>query len=155
MKALSLTQPWATAIFRLNKKIETRSWKTDYRGQIAIHAAQVFPKAAREFATTERTLGRIPSRLPLGAIIGFVTIMGMRRTEDIRDQISAIERLYGDYSTGRWAWMLTGFISIDPIPCKGHLGLWTLPEGILSKEAHEMPRGAALESVYPHCSRGI
>ena len=101
MKALTLTQPWATAIFRLNKQVETRSWKTDYRGRIAIHAAKGFPKYAREFAETERALGRIPSRLPLGAIIGFVTIFDIKRTEDIVQEISALERLYGDYSDGR------------------------------------------------------
>lgn len=130
MKALSLTQPWATAIFRLNKKIETRSWKTNYRGMIAIHAAKGFPKYAREFAEIELALGRIPKRLPFGAIIGFVTIFEMRKTEDIVQQINSIERLYGDYSPGRWAWMLHGFISIEPIPCKGHLGLWNVPSEI-------------------------
>jgi hypothetical protein len=131
MKALSMTQPWATAIFRLNKQIETRSWKTDYRGQIAIHAAKGFPKYAKEFAQTERALGRIPARLSLGAIIGFVTIVDMKRTEDIVQEISALERLYGDYSVGRWAWMLTEFISIEPIFYKGHLGLWKVSDGIL------------------------
>lgn len=134
MKALSLTQPWATAIFRLNKQIETRSWSTNYRGQIGIHAAKGFPKYAREFAETERALGRIPSKLPFGAIIGFVTIADVRRTEVVVGEISALERLYGDYSSGRWAWLLSNFISIEPIPCKGHLGLWEVPKEILKIE---------------------
>lgn len=40
MKALTLTQPWATAVALESKRIETRSWPTRYRGPIAIHAAK-------------------------------------------------------------------------------------------------------------------
>jgi hypothetical protein len=40
VKALTLTQPWATLIAVGAKRIETRSWATDYHGQIAIHAAK-------------------------------------------------------------------------------------------------------------------
>lgn len=39
MKALTIWQPWATAIAIGAKRIETRSWETHYRGPIAIHAA--------------------------------------------------------------------------------------------------------------------
>lgn len=35
MKALTLTQPWATLVAIQAKRIETRSWGTDYRGWIA------------------------------------------------------------------------------------------------------------------------
>lgn len=40
MKTLSLHQPWAQAISLGIKKYETRGWKTDYRGPLAIHAAK-------------------------------------------------------------------------------------------------------------------
>ncbi len=46
MKALTLTQPWATLVAIGAKCIETRSWRTSYRGPLAIHAAKGFPKAA-------------------------------------------------------------------------------------------------------------
>ena len=36
MKALSLYQPWATAIALGSKRIETRGWPTSYRGPLAI-----------------------------------------------------------------------------------------------------------------------
>jgi hypothetical protein len=136
MKALSLTQPWASALFirqpdgSVLKGIETRSWKTNFTGRIAIHASKGFPKYAIEFAMTEQALDRIPfMKLPLGCIIGLVTIQGMRMTEDLAPQISAIERSYGDYSPGRWGWMLCDPVLLDqPIPCKGSLGLWEVPK---------------------------
>jgi hypothetical protein len=40
MKAITLTQPWATLVALGAKKIETRSWSTSYRGPLAIHAAK-------------------------------------------------------------------------------------------------------------------
>ena len=40
MKAISLWQPWASAIARGSKRIETRSWSTPYRGPLAIHASK-------------------------------------------------------------------------------------------------------------------
>ena len=40
MRAISLWQPWASAITLGAKTIETRSWYTSYRGAIAIHAAK-------------------------------------------------------------------------------------------------------------------
>jgi hypothetical protein len=131
MKALSLTQPCASAIILGHKRIETRSWKTNYRGRIAIHASKGFPKYARAFDATERALGRIPNILPFGAIIGFATIEDIKPAGEIEIEISAIERLYGDYSPGRWAWILS---EIEPLPddkvlpCKGSLGLWGVPE---------------------------
>jgi hypothetical protein len=44
MKALTLTQPWATLVAIGAKTIETRSWPTSYRGPLAIHAAKGYPK---------------------------------------------------------------------------------------------------------------
>ena len=55
MKALTLTQPWATLVAIGAKRIETRSWRTSYRGPLAIHAAKGFPKWAREFAQDDWT----------------------------------------------------------------------------------------------------
>jgi hypothetical protein len=40
MKAISLHQPWAAAVAVGIKWIETRSWRTHYRGPLAIHAAK-------------------------------------------------------------------------------------------------------------------
>lgn len=125
MKALTLTQPWASAIVLGHKTIETRSWTTRYRGPIAIHAAKGFPKWAREFAETERALGRVPERLPLGAVIAVARIVDVRPTEELAAEISALERLYGDYAPGRFGWILEDVeLLAEPIPAKGALGLW-------------------------------
>ena len=38
MQVLTLKQPWATLVAEGIKKYEFRSWKTNYRGKILIHA---------------------------------------------------------------------------------------------------------------------
>lgn len=46
MKALTIMEPWATLIFTADrygvpfKQVETRSWKTNYRGKLTIHAGK-------------------------------------------------------------------------------------------------------------------
>ena len=47
---LSLWQPWASLIAIGAKHIETRHWKTDYRGPIAIHAAKRWTQEEIDFA---------------------------------------------------------------------------------------------------------
>ncbi len=76
MKALSLTQPWATLVAIGAKKVETRSWYTPYRGPLAIHASKRFPPEAvlqfwePEFWGPLRRAGyRQPADLPLGAVV--------------------------------------------------------------------------------------
>lgn len=38
--ALSIRQPWAWAIINLGKDVENRTWKTNYRGPVLIHASK-------------------------------------------------------------------------------------------------------------------
>lgn len=40
MKALCIRQPWASMIARGEKTIETRTWKTNYRGDLLIIASK-------------------------------------------------------------------------------------------------------------------
>lgn len=128
MKGLTLTQPWATAIANGWKMVETRSWRTHYQGTIAIHAAKGFPRDARAFASDA---GFNVRTLPLSSIIATAQLIGCRRTEDVAHQLDENELSYGDYTPGRWAWFLTDIRRLSqPVPCKGALSLWTVPEDI-------------------------
>lgn len=40
MKVLSIIEPWATLIKENKKYIETRTWKTSYRGELYIHSSK-------------------------------------------------------------------------------------------------------------------
>lgn len=48
MKALTIKEPWATLIIEGYKEYEFRSWKTNYRGKILIHAGKSIDKKGKE-----------------------------------------------------------------------------------------------------------
>jgi hypothetical protein len=143
MKALSLTQPWATLIAIEAKRYETRSWQSWYVGQLAIHAAkglgavggkrgliemcheQPFLSALNE-STADFTV-----ELPLGAIIATCTLTACWPTEQVAPQMSKNELKFGDFSEGRWAWRLINVWKLpEPVPCKGTLGIWEVPADV-------------------------
>jgi hypothetical protein len=141
MKAISLWQPWASAIALGHKRVETRHWATRYTGPIAIHAAKRWTAAEREFAAVEKALGRLPVRLPLGAIVATATLMGCRLTQDVRHQLGSIERLYGNYEDGRYAWFLSDIVALpEPIGYRGAQGLFNVPDELLRGALNQLPK---------------
>lgn len=126
MKALSLTQPWASLMARDRKKIETRSWRVYLNDpiEVAIHASKTWTKADREFAEAWNI--HAP---PLGAIVAVGTLYKILPT--LYAHPDALEAAYGDYSPGRWAWFFRDVRSLRvAVPCKGALGLWELPTSV-------------------------
>lgn len=133
MKAISLWQPWATAIAVGVKRVETRHWSTNYTGRLAIHAAKRWQTAEQYFAAQEYQIGRLPRDIPLGVIVATCTLMGCRRTEDVEHQVTEIERIYGNYAPGRFAWFLTDIVALPaPIPFKGAQGFFNVPDELLA-----------------------
>lgn len=136
MKALTLTQPWATLVASGHKTVETRSWRTSYRGPLVIHAAKRFPRYARDFATEERACGRLSSRVPLAAVVAVALLDDCIPTEEYVPVSTALERRLGDYTWGRWAWVFDRgglWVPPEPIPYLGALGLWEFPDELLAE----------------------
>jgi hypothetical protein len=128
LKAISLWQPYASAIALGHKSIETRGWRTHYRGPILIHAARQFTKAQRDFASVERAFGRMPERVPLGAIVAVGLLHDCRETDELALTVNPIEKLYGDYTPGRFGWLLRGvFAFAEPVGFCGRQGLFDVP----------------------------
>ena len=127
MKAISLTQPWASAIAIGIKRYETRSWSTRFRGDVCIHAAKGFPKYAQEFFEDQQQEGLLlPDHdLPRGAIIAVCSLTACLPTEDVWPTIEQVERIYGDYTAGRYAFRLENIrVLTEPVFCKGALSFW-------------------------------
>lgn len=197
MRALSLTQPWATLVAQGAKRIETRSFQTTYRGQLAIHASKGFPRDAIELALTEPfrpTLHGLGyeqlADLPLGSILAVATVAdcvpivakgnlpkgrdcvatddeGLLRywtwsemsgpsfgprtigchSGDGYKQIATHELAFGNYDLDdgpRWAWLLRDVRQLgEPVPCKGSLGLWTLPPSVLAAVERQLATAKA------------
>ena len=131
MKAITLYQPWATLVAIGAKKIETRSWRTNYLGPLAIHASKTFPGWARALCREEPFRSELAKAgytniddLPLGQV---VAICKLYDCEEIKNANvpRGKERYFGDYRRGRFMWFLRDVKRLEkPVPVRGHQGLW-------------------------------
>lgn len=152
MRALTVRQPWASLIALGVKRIETRSWDTQYRGPLAIHAANAIPLRLGRHATygpydVERDRAGLllrggdlpwPYRLPNGAIVAVVDLFQTRQTASAEHKPNTLERALGWHESGWYAWSLSSVSPLDPITATGRPGLWNWipPSGIEDQLRH-------------------
>lgn len=132
MKVLACDQPWASLIALGVKTVETRPRphpSTLYGAKIAIHAnkkTDFLDFVERpEFAAAFSRFPELP--LPLGHIIGTVEVV--RSIGICEETVAALQRNkpdeipFGDYTFGRFAWVLKNPILLkEPIPFRAHQG---------------------------------
>ena len=124
MKVLSIKEPFATLIKDKVKIYETRSWKTNYRGELFIHASLSLSKSenveiAKKYLKSETNPGFILCKCELLDCIPM--------TKEFINYIinETNEADYGRYEEGRYAWKLNVIeVLSDPINVKGKLGIW-------------------------------
>ncbi len=116
MKALTVRNPWALAIFECGKDIENRDWYTGIRGTVAIHAGKGMTRG--EYLDASEFIGishpTIDQCLAVsGMIIG---------TVDIVDCVTNSE---SQWFFGKYGFVLRNPVRFDvPVPAKGALGFW-------------------------------
>jgi activating signal cointegrator 1 len=136
MRAISLWQPWASAIAVGAKRVETRSWSTSYRGRFAIHAAKRLNIGelihfsccwnwCGALQPTGLVMGggsKLDRLLPFGALVATARLVDCRPTGSFTlDELDAprepqginaphlyrwTERQMGDFGLGRFGWIL-------------------------------------------------
>jgi len=129
MKAITIRQPWAWAIFHAGKDVENRSWKTVLRERVAIHAGAGMTRAEYEDGCKSILKRKPKLKIPAyeelvrGAIVGTVEI------------VDCVEK-----SNSSWhAKKQIGFVLAhpkklsDPIAYKGTLKFWDVPKNIESR----------------------
>ena len=133
MKTLSIREPYATLIKNKIKYVETRSWKTNYRGKVLIHSCkgkfQIKDKVKNLVNVDELKYGYIICEADLiDCIFIDENYANKMKKENLNNY------LCGDYSVGRYAWVLSNIRLIKPIAISGQLGLWNY-EGELKYES--------------------
>lgn len=123
MKVLTIKQPWATLIMQKYKRFEFRSWKTNYRGELLIHAGKSIDKEA-----LKRLEKYLPDELPVGKILGKVTLCDCINCDDNFKNLCLLENkdVYAkSVFVENYAWQFENVVVFDePIEAKGMLGLW-------------------------------
>jgi hypothetical protein len=148
MKALTIRQPYATLIMLGIKQLETRRWRTNYRGPLVIHAASTGGGTSTDaLMRLERRIGAMPTVLaektyPLGALLGVVTLDEcLPISPRLIAALTPLERHLGLYQDGGFVWDLAraGRVRFAaPIPCAGRLGMWTLPDELAALVEQEV-----------------
>ena len=112
---LTVKQPWAWAIFHAGKNIENRVWKTDYRGDLYIHAGKNYDLEGKKWI--ENYLGvAIPADLETGVILGKVDLSGISK------EFGSPWAIWSQYN-----WEINSPLLLEsPIPAKGSPSLWKL-----------------------------
>lgn len=161
MKALTILQPWASAIALGAKRIETRSHQTSYRGPLAIHAGKGTEHLiwAYEDGGGPKDFLRgldlwnpaeVKHALPFSAIIAVCELVDCLEIHADKTGAATLwqkdalglkigyvgpqELPLGDYTHGRYAWLLADVRALaQPIPCSGKQGLWTPSANVLAQ----------------------
>jgi len=132
MKALTILQPYASAIIDGPKRVENRTWRPNLRTPvwIAVHAGL---RPLRDHFATVKQVWRHdrdrglcdvgpPETLKLGALLGAMRVYDFL----LIDKHPGLDM--DPWATGPWCWMIDQVVRWKPIPWKGRQGLWELPE---------------------------
>lgn len=126
MRVITIKQPWATLIQKGYKEYEFRTWKTNYRGEILIHAGKGIDKEAM------KRFEYLNLEYPVGQIIAKATLTDCVKVDDELRSILAkkdpivykgvIQRTSNDWDG--YGFKLENVESIPPIRINGKLSLW-------------------------------
>ena len=138
MRALTLRQPWATAVARAGKTTENRSRPVSYRGPLAIHAglawdpgAEWDPALIRAWpliagpCDPDRPAPDAPAFADRGVIVAVAQLVGCHLSERACCFTWGSER--------RWHWELAHVRALSrPVAARGALGLWRPTPDVLA-----------------------
>lgn len=141
-KVLSIKQPWSSLIIEDIKPIENRTWRTNYRGKLLIHASAVYDKSSNGSLSNLLGLDRWSllsqefidryKDLPTSAIIGEATLLDcVNGYDNIWADKRSDEQEFWFKSSGKkvptiWHWVLESPIKYEnPIlNVRGKLSIW-------------------------------
>jgi hypothetical protein len=137
MQALTIHQPWASLLVKGKKRYETRDWKRNYRGLLAIHAGKQsvhpfdYPLGLSEILDdskiTQDNLNNNKQKIIAIATLKDIHLM----TDKFINEQTELERLTGFWEPGLYAWELTNIKPLsEPIAARGMPGLWEVPDNI-------------------------
>ena len=131
LKALTVRQPYASAIICQIKQYETRTWQP--KGNIeafAVHAGLQCDRPAHLALQRNSWQQGLDwpadaNMLPRGAVLGIVRLVDVTFASVLIDDINDLEKRLGFWDDQHLAWELEVVEVFDtPIPAKGQLGFW-------------------------------
>jgi hypothetical protein len=126
MKAITIAQPYSHLIALGEKRVENRSWATNHRGPLAIHAG----KSKSWLDSYPRIFGG----MTFGGVVAVCDLVGCVRIEDVPEFAASEGDRFTwlpdhEHTHGPWCWVLDNvYRLLVPIEWKGSQGFWHFPE---------------------------
>jgi len=142
VKAITICQPYAHLIMEGRKTCENRTWPTNYRGPIYIHAGKsrswldIWSNGGEDFDHESR----IPIRsMDFGAVIAIAELVACIHIESklLPEWRARMTEEQQHHVNGPWCWILSGVVPVGPWPWRGAQGLFEINPDALSKVATE------------------
>lgn len=137
MKALTLIQPWGGLIATGVKRVENRTWHppNGIVGQrFAIHAGAKLDRETIEDVLEdwddldEHPLWKVKRAVLAVATLSFVVVEGAVNPAFMVQRLPPDQRRWFNGPIG---FALADVVALrEPVPCKGALGFWTLPDDV-------------------------
>lgn len=149
MKAITICQPYAHLIMLpetdpRHKRVENRTWPTNYRGPLAIHAgksrAWLDPGESETGEGRHNNYGILVSRMVFGCILGTCELLDCIRYDDLGLGNRTSAQLHAKYpwladhqhASGPWCFVLGRVKRLEkPVPFRGAQGFYEIPDSIL------------------------
>ena len=125
MKAISIKQPWAWAIAEGHKTIETRTWSTNYRGELLIVSSKK-PDKDMLFFLPDAWVNWIGvnvtnDMLLYGQALCIADLVDCHPMKP-EEADKALCSIYTDAQS----WVFENIRKIDPFPVKGQLNIYSV-----------------------------
>lgn len=153
MKAITICQPYADLICLPDgaaraKRVENRTWATNYRGPLLIHAGK-----SRQWLSGDNYCIPVDS-MTFGSIIGVCNLVGCI---ECRGHMSRMDQIFGKEAIERWPWLMTHKHVegpwcwvlaecrrfAEPIQYTGAQGLFNVPMEVVETAINELTRATA------------
>ena len=136
MKCLSIRQPWATLIVHGFTSCHVRSWRSAYRGPLAIHASLKLDADALELFRRPRLRQLFDAagyaslfEMPRGRILGVVELSECQALRDLAEGVLSEELNELDSRAGKFVWRLVQpWVLIEPIVLSARRGIFDIPD---------------------------
>jgi len=116
-RALTVREPWCTLIAWGAKRIETRTWRTRYRGPLLLCAGKTVEE---DLVATLVEAEQLPYPVMPGHALATANLVACRQGR------AADQRLAMCTATDLWAWVLEDVVPCRPFKVRGQPGLFDI-----------------------------
>eukprot|EP00029_Vermamoeba_vermiformis_P014806 TRINITY_DN9921_c0_g1_i1.p1 TRINITY_DN9921_c0_g1~~TRINITY_DN9921_c0_g1_i1.p1 ORF type:complete len:219 (+),score=45.13 TRINITY_DN9921_c0_g1_i1:24-680(+) len=143
---LSMWQPWASLVVHGIKKVEGRSWPTDYRGRLWIHSAskqlepEVLEHVEEQYKRISRDTAVFPPHYPTSVLLGCVDLIdcinqaqfhAIKSTKTAEELLTPENDWLNDENESEWLYVCTNPRVLPmPLAVSGEHKLWKLTKKI-------------------------